>query len=211
MTVLCQWPLTCESRCGAVVFRYCCPCYSPLSYRLAVRWLNWPPCVCDVRLRNILSVVGPEALKKSRRDEERAKRSQEEVSNRHTQTHTGSKVFRERMNVFHLTNHSASRRGTTKVPPSWRRPDTGWPSTLSLCEYQTNNQSQREEPLVYSCLQLGRYSSDLIGCDSWVSAVIGLSGPWSAWRLHELRRTWPRQPKWANNKSCTRAWGWVDN
>lgn len=43
-------------------------------------------CVCDVRLRNILSVVGPDALKKSRRDEERAKRSQEEVSTR-TQTH----------------------------------------------------------------------------------------------------------------------------
>lgn len=53
-------------------------------YRLVVRWLNCPLCVCDVRLRNILSVVGPEALKKSRRDEERAKRSQEEVSNRHT-------------------------------------------------------------------------------------------------------------------------------
>lgn len=43
-------------------------------------------CVCDVRLRNILSVVGPDALKKSRRDEERAKRSQEEVSTC-TQTH----------------------------------------------------------------------------------------------------------------------------
>lgn len=32
------------------------------------------------RLRSVLSVVGPDALKKSRKDEERAKRSQDEVS-----------------------------------------------------------------------------------------------------------------------------------
>lgn len=37
-------------------------------------------CVCVFRLRSVLSVVGPDALKKSRKDEERAKRSQDEVS-----------------------------------------------------------------------------------------------------------------------------------
>ena len=31
------------------------------------------------RLRSVLSVVGPDALKKSRKDDERAKRSQDEV------------------------------------------------------------------------------------------------------------------------------------
>lgn len=34
------------------------------------------------RLRSVLSVVGPDALKKSRKDEERAKRSHDEVSTR---------------------------------------------------------------------------------------------------------------------------------
>lgn len=37
-------------------------------------------CVYVFRLRSVLSVVGPDALKKSRKDEERAKRSQDEVS-----------------------------------------------------------------------------------------------------------------------------------
>uniref|UniRef100_A0A4W6CLV3 U4/U6 small nuclear ribonucleoprotein Prp4 n=1 Tax=Lates calcarifer TaxID=8187 RepID=A0A4W6CLV3_LATCA len=36
------------------------------------------------RLRSVLSVVGPDALKKSRKDEERAKRSQDEVSTRNS-------------------------------------------------------------------------------------------------------------------------------
>lgn len=38
-------------------------------------------------MRNVLSVVGPDALKKSRRDEERAKRAHEEVS-QHSNVHT---------------------------------------------------------------------------------------------------------------------------
>lgn len=51
-------------------------------------WSETKVClVCVVRLRSVLSVVGPDALKKSRRDEERAKRSQDEVST-HTLTHT---------------------------------------------------------------------------------------------------------------------------
>lgn len=40
----------------------------------------------DNRLRTVLSVVGPDALKKSRRDEERAKRAHEEV-NTHPNKH----------------------------------------------------------------------------------------------------------------------------
>lgn len=43
------------------------------------KWINCNfPNLC-FRLRSILSVVGPDALKKSRKDEERARRSQEEV------------------------------------------------------------------------------------------------------------------------------------
>ncbi|XP_075885130.1 U4/U6 small nuclear ribonucleoprotein Prp4 [Nelusetta ayraudi] len=45
------------------------------------------------RLRNILSVVGPDALKKSRRDEERAKRSQDECHQ--TWYHEGSASLKE--------------------------------------------------------------------------------------------------------------------
>ncbi|XP_068190494.1 U4/U6 small nuclear ribonucleoprotein Prp4 [Antennarius striatus] len=45
------------------------------------------------RLRNILSVVGPDALKKSRRDEERSKRSQEECQQ--TWYHEGPATLRD--------------------------------------------------------------------------------------------------------------------
>lgn len=63
-------------------------------------------------------MVGPDALRKSRRDEERNKRSQEEVGvyirtqEYGTSSHAGTVT-----KVFFLTNHSASRHGTTKAPP----------------------------------------------------------------------------------------------
>ena len=41
------------------------------------------------RLRGVLSVVGPDALKKSRKDDERGKRSQDEVTTTHT-THNST-------------------------------------------------------------------------------------------------------------------------
>ena len=37
-----------------------------------------------------------------------------------------------------LTNHSASRHGTTKAPPPWRTLASGWPNTLCRGESETN-------------------------------------------------------------------------
>lgn len=56
----------------------------PLGLKLVLTLL--PYFLWDDRLRTVLSVVGPDALKKSRRDEERAKRAHEEV-NTHLNMH----------------------------------------------------------------------------------------------------------------------------
>ena len=107
-----------------------------------------------------------------------------------------------------LTNHSASRHGTTKAPPPWRTLVFGWPNTLCHGESATKQPVRaRGQPSVSSsCFK--SYQSDLTGWDSQATAVIGPSGRWGAWKLHALRRMFPSQPGRSGNRSCTRAWGW---
>lgn len=73
-------------------------------------------CLFFYRLRNILSVVGPDALKKSKKDEEKAKRSQEDVCSLGSLLVVVVNMNPPVVKAWSCFSLSLSRHGTTRVP-----------------------------------------------------------------------------------------------
>lgn len=80
------------------------------------------PLFIFLRLRNVLSVVGPDALKKSKKEDEKSKRTQDEVGTFQFQKGiTDYKIFECQMIIYACVLRSISRHGTMKDLHLWRR------------------------------------------------------------------------------------------